>query len=45
MRAAVEATGRNRLISGLLTEAYVTFGALSALPRPQVPLNSANARS
>jgi len=31
-RSAVEATGRKRLlISGLLTEACVTFGALSAL--------------
>jgi nicotinamidase-related amidase len=32
VRAAIEATGRKRLlISGLLTEACVTFGALSAL--------------
>jgi nicotinamidase-related amidase len=32
VRGAVEATGRNRLvIAGLLTEACVTFGALSAL--------------
>ena len=34
VRAAIEATGRKRLlISGLLTEACVTFGALSALAR------------